>query len=40
MKDTVIDFHVHLSEYESFGEDAFLILFKRFPLQRRIRRVL
>jgi predicted TIM-barrel fold metal-dependent hydrolase len=31
MKDTVIDFHVHLSEYESFGEDAFNFFSSAFP---------
>lgn len=31
LKKTVIDFHVHLSEYESFGEDAFNFFASAFP---------
>ena len=31
MKDTLIDFHVHLAEYESFGEDAFNFFASAYP---------
>lgn len=31
MKDTVIDFHVHLAEYETFGEDAFNFFASAYP---------
>ncbi len=31
MEKTVIDFHIHLSEYESFGEDAFNFFASAYP---------
>lgn len=31
MKTAIIDFHVHLSEYESFGEDAFNFFSSAYP---------